>query len=534
MENDVLGRIAPNSTPVQADMIAYQGVVPKVGDYVVIEGDESDLLGMVSNVVRGALELERSDLLQANYYDTILKVVGSPSDWLKATIRIIGKLVSGDLSGLPRAPPPTGALVRRAPAELLQRIFAPPSGKEGIKLGKLMTREDVTVHLDPDELISRHLAVLAVTGGGKSNSVAVILEEIVRMGGVAILFDVHSEYAGMSFDCPHCEVEVVDPVLDPNTLSTEELGNLMRVTYDSAPKQFIYLKGAFRNAKELLIRERLGEYLEKAEIEAEMDDLLAGIHAIIKLSLYEGRDADDPYLLAYSPNDKSSIESLLAKVDFIRSKYGGVLRPTAGELADHLNYGKLVIVDLGQLDSDLTDVVVGKTLFTILHRAKAKRTGRGYLDFPTPVLAVLEEAHALIPSAEYTYTSQAAASIAKEGRKFGVGLCLVSQRPKRLNSDVLSQMVNKIILRVVEPEDQAYVRRATEFLSEEMTSYLPSLSVGEAVVVGPMVRIPALVKVRLFEGKRGGESLRAYEMWREGLEKRISASPDEYYRSIGG
>ncbi len=533
MESDILGRIAPNSTPVQAEMIAYAGVVPKVGDYVVIDSEESQLLGMVSNVVRGALELARSDLLQANYYDTILEVVGSPSDWLKATIRMIGVLSGGELAGLPRAPPPTGALVRKAPADLLRRIFAPPEGREGIKLGKLLTRGDVVVHLDPDELISRHLAVLAVTGGGKSNSVAVILEEIVRMGGVAILFDVHSEYTGMSFGCPHCEVETVDPVLDPNTLTVEELGSLLGVTYDNAPKQFIYLKAAYKRAKELLIRERLGEYLRRAEIEAEMDDLLAGMQAIIQLSLRE-KDSDDRFLIAFPSSDRGSVESLLAKVDFVRSKYGRVLRPAAGELVDHLNYGKLVIVDLGQLDSDLTDVVVGKTLYTILMRAKLKRIGRGYEDFPTPVFAVLEEAHALIPSVEHTYTSSAAASIAKEGRKFGVGLCLVSQRPKRLNSDVLSQMVNKIILRVVEPEDQAYVRRATEFLSEEMVSYLPSLDVGEAVVVGPMVKIPALVKVRLFEGKRGGESLKAYEMWREGLRKRLSASPDEYYDSIGG
>lgn len=533
MENDVLGRIAPNSTPIQAEMIAYSGAVPKVGDYVVIESDESKLLGMVSNVVRGALELSRSDLLQANYYDTIIEVVGSPSDWLKATIRITGVLSDEELVGLPRTPPPTGALVRRAPADLLRRIFAPPEGREGIRLGRLLTREDIVVHLDPDELISRHLAILAVTGGGKSNSVAVILEEIVRMGGVAILFDIHSEYTNISFDCSHCDVEPVDPVLDPNTLSVDELGSLLGVTYDSAPKQFIYLKSAYNKAKELIIRERLGEYVRRADIEGENDDLLAGIFALIHLSLMKDREDEDEFLIKFPQSDKGSIESLLARVDFVRSKYGRVLRPAAGEVADHLNYGKLVIVDLGQLDSDLTDVIVGKTLYTILKRAKLKRIGRGYENFPIPVLAVLEEAHTLISSTEITYTSKAASSIAKEGRKFGVGLCLVSQRPKRLNPDVLSQMVNKIILRVVEPDDQAYIRRATEFLSEEMTSYLPSLNVGEAVVVGPMIRIPALVKVMPFKGKRGGESLRAYEMWKEGLKKRLTAVYDDYYESIG-
>ncbi len=529
MESNILGRIAPNSTPIQADMIAYEGIVPKIGEYVIIEGDEGPLLGMISNVVRGAIELSRGDLLQANYYDKILDLLGSPSDWSKATIRIIGGLDGDELSGLPRAPPPTGALVRRAPKYLLSKIFIPPNGR-GLRIGKLMTREDIDVYLDPNELVARHLAILAVTGGGKSNSVAVILEEILRMGGVAILFDIHSEYVGMSFsDCEHCEVEVIEPVLDPNYLSVDELASLLNISYSSAAKMYIYLKKAYKMAKTLLNKEMLIDKIDKAGIEAEKDDLLAGIQAILTLSLEE----DGEELIHINSRDRDSVVGLISRIEYVRSSYGRVLRPTAGELVDHLNYGKLVIVDLGQLGSDLTDVVVGKTLTTILLRAKDKKVGRGYETFPTPVLAVLEEAHTLIPPGANTYTSTAAASIAKEGRKFGVGLCLVSQRPKKLDSDVLSQMVNKIILRIVEPEDQSYVRRATEFLSEEMISYLPSLNVGEAVIVGPMIRMPALVKVRYFSGKRGGESLDAHRLWSEGLHRRLSASPDEYYGSIG-
>ncbi len=531
MESDFLGKVGPNSTPNKVRLIAYQKVVPSVGDYVIIEGDGEELLGMVSDVTRGAIEFSRPDLIQADYYDRILKVVEEPSEWALADIRIVGKLLEGELVGFPRRPPPAGANVRRAPKEVLQRIFSPPKGREGIRLGKLLSRDDVEVYLDPDNMISRQLAIVAVNRGGKSNSVAVILEEILKMGGVAMLFDVHSEYVGMEVDCDGCYVEVVDPLLDPNKLSKDELAGLLGISYRSAAKMYIYLSRAYNKAKSLLAKESLAEVLKEADMEGhDPRDLLTGVLAILKVTTMEKEGIGIPL---DNKKDRESIYSLISRIDHLLSVYGKILRPGVGDLTDHLDYGKLVIVNLGQLDLELTDVVVGKNLITLLNKSKAKKISGEDL-IPNPVLAVIEEAHVLLPPGGDTYTLRAASAIAKEGRKFGVGLCLVSQRPKKLDSDVLSQMVNKIILRIVEPDDQLYVRRATEFLSEELVSYLPSLNVGEAIVVGPMIRTPALVKVRLFEGKSGGETPSAYEAWQRGKRARDNAKADpDYYESIG-
>ncbi len=530
MENDYLGKVGPNSTPTKVKLIAYQKVVPSVGDYVIIEGDDGQLLGMVSDVTRGAIEFSRADLIQADYYDKILKVVKEPSEWAVAEVRIMGRLENGRLVGLSRRPPPSGASVKRAPGEILRRIFSPPEGREGIKIGKLMSRDDVDVYLDPDNLIARHLAIIAVTGGGKSNTVAVILEEILKMGGVAMLFDVHSEYVGMEVNCEGCEVEPVDPLLDPNKLSKDELASLLGISFRSAAKMYIYLSRAYNKARSLLMKDSLADVLREADMEDyNSKDLLAGVMALLKLTV---RDEEGLGIPLDNKKDRDSIYSLISRIDHLMSVYGKILKPGAGDLTDHLDYGKLVIVKLGQLDLELTDVVVGKNLITLLNKSKImKVTGKRLI--PNPVLAVIEEAHVLLPPGGDTYTLRAASAIAKEGRKFGVGLCLVSQRPKKLDSDVLSQMVNKIILRIVEPDDQLYVRRATEFLSEELTSYLPSLNVGEAIVVGPMIRTPALVKVRLFQGKAGGETPSAYEAWKKGKEEKSSAKPDDYYSSIG-
>lgn len=527
-----LGRVAPGTTPLSVEMIAYSDIVPRVGDYVLIEDGSVRALGMITHVVKGATEFEKGDLVQAEHYDKILGMLDRPSNWVKASIKVIGALEGDELVGLPKVPVSPAAEVREAPKEVLASIFRPTEG-EGIRIGNLITRDDVDVYLNPDDILSRHLAILAVTGAGKSNAVAVILEEMLRMGGVALLFDVHSEYSDIALDCDNCQVESIRPLIDPETLSLDEIARLIGISYESAAKIYLYLEKAYESARRLLRIGELGDYMRKAGIDADPEDMLAGIHAIVKLSADEGGSSDDENLLKYRSRDKSSVLSLLVRLEHVREKYSRVIVPYAGEIVDHLDYGKLVVVDLGNLDSELTDVVVGKTLLTLLHRAKAMRMG-SQGSTPIPVFTVLEEAHALIPSSERTYTSSAAAQIAKEGRKFGIGLCLVSQRPKGLNADILSQMVNKIVLRVIEPEDQAYVRRTTEFLNEEMLAYLPSLDVGEAIVVGPMVRIPALVRIGLSGAKRKGESLKARDLWRKGIERKKEGFRDDYYGTIGG
>ncbi|MCS6768721.1 MAG: ATP-binding protein, partial [Candidatus Nitrosocaldus sp.] len=106
-----------------------------------------------------------------------------------------------------------------------------------------------------------------------------------------------------------------------------------------------------------------------------------------------------------------------------------------------------------------------------------------------------------------------AGKIAREGRKFGVSLIIVSQRPRRLDQDVLSQMGSLAILRLTNPEDQRYINESSEAVSKELLEYLPSLNVGEAILVGQWVNIPSIVKVDEVKEKRGGEDMSAVDEW---------------------
>ena len=119
----------------------------------------------------------------------------------------------------------------------------------------------------------------------------------------------------------------------------------------------------------------------------------------------------------------------------------------------------------------------------------------------------VEEAHILAPQNRSSNSKYWITRIAREGRKFGLGLCLVSQSPKTVDHDALSQMNNMIILRLVEPEDQRHVQSASESLSQDLVNQLPSLNVGEAIVLGLMSKVPTLVKIDEFKGRRHGDDM---------------------------
>ncbi len=534
-DSDILGRVAEVTTPLSVDMVAFTGSIPQIGDYVIVESPEVQLLGLITWVERGSVEISGRNINFAENMEKILKIVREPSHWSRAKIKLLGainlKEDHVELS-MPRSPPPTCSIVKRAPKSILDMIFGPNSGH--VKLGHLLTREEVNVYADMNRIVSRHLAVLAVTGAGKSNAIAVIAREALKLGAPLILFDMHSEYTGLDFGSG--EIVEVEPFVDPNMLSLEETSRLLGISWDKAAKQYIYLRFAWKVVRKAHARDLFGTLMRECdESPPEEPNYLDGISAIISkmIRLLEGEGLSDSNVINFSvenggrgilsalgervllnKKDRDSLYSLKSRLQMVEDRYSFLLKPNNGEIIDYMDFSRLVIVKLGSLDTEMADLVVGHALSTLLHRAKSAVLGLSNEGVPYPALAIIEEAHLLIPADLRTYTKEIASRIAREGRKFGVGLALVSQRPKRLDPDVLSQMVNKIVLRVIEPEDQAYVRRASEFLSEDLMEYLPSLNVGEAILVGPMVQVPAIIKFDKVEGKVGGSDIDAVGRWR--------------------
>ena len=209
--------------------------------------------------------------------------------------------------------------------------------------------------------------------------------------------------------------------------------------------------------------------------------------------------------------DEKTIYRVLGKIEDFVEKFKDIIDFRFNDFVEQIKPGHVNIIDLGSVDEETADVIVSHCLKKILEQRKDfRRKGTG---LKVPIFVVLEEAHILAPRDRNTLSNYWIARIAREGRKFGIGLCLVSQRPKALSSDALSQANNMIILKLVEPNDQRYVQQSSELLSDELLAHLPSLNTGEAIVIGPMVRIPALVKIDLFEGKIVGKDPDVIKEW---------------------
>src|SRR5262249_35887347 len=136
-------------------------------------------------------------------------------------------------------------------------------------------------------------------------------------------------------------------------------------------------------------------------------------------------------------------------------------------------------------------------------------------DLKLPALLLLEEAHNFAPAQAHTPAEQRAITttrqIAQEGRKFGVGLILISQRPSRLDETTLSQCNSYIVRRMANPADQSYVRRVIETLGEEETRMLPDLDVGGGLLWGQHINFPVRVRVKEPQPKGEREEERAFD-----------------------
>lgn len=446
--------------------------MPKAGEYVILEYDGMRVLGMTEAISRGNPAIT-GDIIDPDVAERILSFEGADEHYVRGRIRLLGDVETLEI---PKVPPPPGTRVERADTETLRRIFS----QGEIRLGVLASNPEVEVRVSASKMISRHLAILAITGAGKSNTVGVIVEGILRLRGMPIIFDMHSEYVDAQFTGG---VNYIEPRLNPLYLSAEEFKILVDIGKD-AHLQERYLRRAYNLARE---RVREGEDFI-AEIVKALEDI---------------QESEKKF----TQSERSAIVAVINKVEDFEQKYSGIVDPYAGDIIRRLKLGSANVIDLGEVDEDYADVIVSHVLRKLLYLRKTKQV--------PPAFCIVEEAHLLAPATRPTLSKYWIERVAREGRKFGVGLCLVSQRPKSLDANALSQANNSIIMRLVEPSDKRHVQQASERLSDDLLEQLSSLNIGEAVVLGLMVKVPALVKIDRFEGKLSGGDPDIVREWQE-------------------
>ena len=187
------------------------------------------------------------------------------------------------------------------------------------------------------------------------------------------------------------------------------------------------------------------------------------------------------------------------------------------DLQDVFRPGLCSVLQLNEIDRRQQQVIVGGAAAHGLEGPHECREGRRQSQGPPRLSAVfilLEEAHHFAPANEDVVTTNILKTILAEGRKFGVGVGLISQRPGKLDSDVLSQCMTQFLLRIVNEYDQSSVAAAVESASHDLLAELPALSKGQAIVAGAAVNTPLSIRVRSRITRHGGVEPDAPSEWR--------------------
>ncbi|WP_407412099.1 helicase HerA-like domain-containing protein [Methanobrevibacter sp.] len=448
--------------------------MPKVGEYVTIEYDDKQILGMIENLIRGndALNVDIND------FKAIQKIssIGVEDNYIRGKVKILGDI--NDNLRLPRTPVLPGTEIRLADSEILKEIF---KVNNPLKLGCLVNQSDVEVNVDANPILSRHLAILAMTGAGKSNTVSVLIDQLLGYSVPVFVFDMHGEYKDAKF--PNGDVNVISPKINPSHMAFNEIRRLVNIPSNGYIQERHFRK-AFKQAKSML-----------QDGKATTNNFLQVMYDIL-------------YVWSQEEGSDRQIVDVMNKIDDSMDRYSNLFDKNVSNILSTIKAGYVNVLDLSQVDESVASVLVSHILRNSLQRSKdAAHSDNKQELLDNSVFFILEEAHILAPNKRDSDSKRWIQRVAREGRKFGLGLCLVSQSPKTVDHDALSQMNNMIILRLVEPEDQRHVQSASESLSQDLVNQLPSLNVGEAIVLGLMTKVPTLVKIDEFRGRRHGDDM---------------------------
>lgn len=449
---------------------------------------------------------------------------------------------------IPRRPLDPGAKVYGVDYAFLTQFYD-FSENTSIHLGNLVGYEKgdraVPIYLDANLLATEHLAVLAMTGSGKSYTVGRVIERLVaQMNGTVVVFDPHGEYgralAGGQINF-NPNIDRVEDARDHRALVEiqERLGALQAqgagiIAYTPQDPSF--------NSKYAGVNRPLALQFDQFEMD-DLNGILPGLSEpqqrvldvavrFWKNSSDEPRDiqqllrllTDDLDVLRewdeLSEAESKALRGVSAAVAAIRLRRvinearsfytAAVGRPTdihdmVGNPDDRR--GRLVIVDLQGLSDSARQIVVALLSSEILRAASHKsRPIR-------PVFVVYEEGHNFAPAGEISISKNIIKRIAAEGRKFGVGFAIISQRPSKLDSDVTSQCNTIIAMRIKNPDDQRFIQRTSDYFSAADLAELPTLSTGEALITGRAIIAPLIVKVGTKALVHGGVSPNVIASW---------------------
>ncbi|MDD1612882.1 MAG: DUF87 domain-containing protein [Methylococcaceae bacterium] len=399
-------------------------------------------------------------------------------------------------------------------------------------IGQLSTHKDYHLSLDPRALFGRHFAILGQSGSGKSWTVTSLIQNTIRAMPRThmIMLDLHGEYcwkdeAGVVQSAfPDDLVNYIDAMEMEMPYWMMTYAELVDLFIDRDDKgatiQMSYMREILQQLKRKEAK-RIG--LQAVSIDTPIYFSLAEMYMQFKAANEERKDFGKTQGALFGMFDEFLIR-MQSRFNDVR--YDFLLKPkrrnNSESMAELLREfvglgnkkGNITVVDLSSVPTDVRPAVsaqVGRLAYEFNYWNPHRR------DFP--ITLICEEAHAYIPrekGGQFEGTKKMMERIAKEGRKYGVSIGVVSQRPTELSETMLAQCSSFICLRTTNPDDQAYIRGLVPEAEGDLTDILTSLGRGEALVVGEAAPLPTRVQIYRPNPEPKSNDVDYFTGWREG------------------
>lgn len=488
-------------------VISVRGSQARVG---LLAGGQMQLSEMRATVGRFVSIRCASSVIVAMITEVTCENLPASDEYMAtASVDLLGEILGGDRPKFQRGVthyPTIGDSTDLITNQELRTVYA-PSGSDQINVGTLQQDRSVIAYVDVEEMLSKHFAVLGSTGVGKSTGVSLLLNEILKSWPNLRIFllDVHNEYG-------RCFGERAQ-VLNPRNLKLpfwlfnfEEIVDVLFGGRPGVPEELDILAEVIPMAKGIYTQyqnsDRVGLGLKRVDpkqvgytVDTPVPYRLVDLISLIdeRMGKLENRSSRIIYHKLISRIDAVRNDPRYAFM-FDNANVGG---DTMAEVISHLfrlpaNGKPMTIMQLAGFPAEVVDSVV-----SVLCRM-AFDFGL-WSDGVSPMLFVCEEAHRYASADRnigFGPTRKAVSRIAKEGRKYGVYLGLITQRPAELDATIISQCNTLFTMRLANDRDQALLRSAVSDAAANLLSFVPSLGTREVLAFGEGVALPTRLRFK--------------------------------------
>ena len=413
--------------------------------------------------------------------------VKSNEKWILAQVDQVTKHNDGETTakaniigyrdkGLTRAPRHVidpDSIIYKADQELISDTLG--LDDKGLRVGHLETNPDIDIMVNP-EAFYKHFAVLAQTGAGNSYLTGVLIEEMLEQDFPVLILDPHGEYSSLGLENPDSD--------EARNYEYKEFSPNTDINREAMPLSFSSVN------------------LGKKELMTLIPDSLTNSQmGVLYNSLKRLREKDEDYTLldiqdAVSQEESTAKWNLLNYLEQLDDS--GLFSENPVDLKNLVEPGRATIINLKAVEpepTEMTAYMLAKKLFDLRKKNRIP-----------PFIMVIEEAHNFVPEKGFgqAVSNPIMRKIASEGRKFGLGIGVISQRPARIDKNVLSQANTQFILRVTNPNDLKAISKSFEGVTSEVENMIKSLPPGVSFLLGN--DYPVMTDVRTRKSMHGGET----------------------------